>query len=196
MTQLARVREGRRPEPAAGIAGTQSVKTSGNVPAAGQGIGAGKKIAGRRRGIVADTLGLLLAVIVMAASVTENAAGMQLLSQAKAAHPKIAPAWADPGSRNQAAEHAAAEGITLEIVQRKSDKPGFHVVKRCWVVERAIGWLMMHRRLARAYEKRDESSQAMINLAMIDNVTKRITGENPPAWRDWPAGAPITPSTL
>lgn len=196
MTQLARVKEGRKPEPTAGIVDTQSVKTSGNVPAAEQGIDAGKKIVGRKRGIVTDTLGLLLAVIVMAASVTENAAGMQLLSQAKAAHPQIAHVWADSGFKNQAVEHAAAEGITLEIVQRKSDKPGFHVVKRRWVVERTIGWLMMHRRLARDYEKRDESSQAMINLAMIDNVTKRITGENTPTWRDWPADAPITPSTL
>jgi hypothetical protein len=55
---------------------------------------------------------------------------------------------------------------------------------------------MMHRRLARDYEKRDESSHAMINLAMIDNVTKRITGENTTTWHDWPADAPITPSTL
>jgi transposase len=145
---------------------------------------------------VTGTLGLLLAVTVVAASVTENAAGMQLVSQAKATHSQVTHVWADSGFKNKAAEHAAGLGITMEIVARKSDEPGFHVVKRRWVVERTIGWLMLHRRLARDYETTAESSQAMINLAMIDNATRRITGENTPTWHDWPADAPITPSTL
>ena len=79
---------------------------------------------GRKRGIVTDTLGLLLAVTVMAASVTENAAGMRLLSQAKDTHPQITHAWADSGFKNQAVEHAAAEGITLEIVPRRPGVQG------------------------------------------------------------------------
>jgi transposase len=57
------------------------------------------------------------------------------------------------------------------------------VTKRRWVVERTIGWLMFHRRLARDYETLNESSEAMIQIAMIDNVSKRITGENAPTWR-------------
>lgn len=89
-----------------------------------------KKIVGRKRGIVTDTLGLLLTVIVMAASVTENAAGMQLVSQAKAVHSQIAHIWADSGFKNKAVEHAADLGVSMEIVSRKSDEPGFHVVKR------------------------------------------------------------------
>jgi transposase len=196
MTRLARVKEGRAPEPTAAVIDTQSVKTSGNVPVADQGIDAGKKIVGRKRGIVTDTLGLLLAVTVLAATVMENGAGMQLVSQAKAAHPQVAHIWADSGFKNKAVEHAAGLGVTMEIVARKSDEPGSHVVKRRWVVERTIGWLMLRRRLARDYEATPESSQAMINLAMIDNATKRITGENTPTWHDWPADAPITPSTL
>jgi transposase len=144
---------------------------------------------------VTGTLGLLLAVTVLAASVTENAAGMQLVSQARATHSQAARAWADSGFKNKAAGHAAGLGVTLEIVSRKSGEPGFHVVKRRWVVEPTIGWLMLHRRLARDYEATAESSQAMINLAMTDNTTKRITGENTPTWHDWPADAPITPST-
>ena len=103
---------------------------------------------------------------------------MQLISQAKATHPQVALVWADPGFKNKAVEHAAGLGVTMEIVARKSDEPGFHVVKRRWVVERTIGWLMLHRRLARDYETTAESSRAMINLAMIDNTTKRITSEN------------------
>ena len=88
-----------------------------------RGIDAVKKIVGRKRGIVTDTLGLLLAVTVLAASVTENAAGMQPVSQARAAHPQVARAWADSGFKNKAVEHAAALGVTMEIVARKSDEP-------------------------------------------------------------------------
>ncbi|MFF7177973.1 transposase, partial [Streptomyces sp. NPDC008121] len=63
------------------------------------------------------------------------------------------------------------------------EKRGFHVVKRRWVVERSIGWIMMHRRLTRDYETLTTSSEAMIHIASIDNLTKRITGETTPTWR-------------
>lgn len=196
MTRLARIKAGRDPEPTAAIIDTQSVKTSGNVPAAGQGIDAGKKIVGRKRGITTDTLGLLLAVIVVAASVTENAAGIQLLSQAKGAHPQLTRAWADEGFKNQVIEHGADLGINVEVVPRKAGVKGFHVVKRRWVVERTFGWLMMHRRLARDYEKYPGSSRAMIYLAMIDNTAKRITGETTPTWRNTPQDHQAVTSTL
>ena len=57
------------------------------------------------------------------------------------------------------------------------------MLKRRWAVERTIGWLMLHRRLARDYETLTTSSEAMIHLAMIDNVSKRITDETTPTWR-------------
>lgn len=184
LTRLARVKAGRAPEPTAAIVDTQSVKTSGNVPARDQGTDAAKKIAGRKRGVVTDTLGLLLAVIVAAASVTENSAGIALLTQAKAASPAITRAWADQGFKNQAIEHGAALGIDVEIVPRRSGIQGFHVLKRRWVIERTLGWLMMHRRLARDYETRPGSSRAMIHIAMADNLARRITSETTPTWRD------------
>jgi transposase len=151
---------------------------------------------GRKRGIVTDTLGLLLAVIVTAASLTENQAGMALLTRAKAAYPSITRAWADEGFKNQAVEHAAALGIGLEIVPRRSDVKGFHVLKRRWVVERTFGWLMMHRRLARDYETKAGSSRAMIHIAMADNLAKRITGETTPTWRDDTASPSTTAFTI
>ena len=70
-----------------------------------------------------------------------------------------------------------------EVVACEPGERGFHVLKRRWVVERTIGWLMLHRRLARDYEGRLGSSEAMIHLAMIDNVSKRITDETTPTWR-------------
>jgi hypothetical protein len=92
----------------------QSVKTSTSVPASSQGTDAGKKIVGRKRSIVTDTIGLLLAVLVTAASVQDSVAGAQLLDQVAAAHPTIRKVWVDGGYRKHFVEHAATLGIDLE----------------------------------------------------------------------------------
>lgn len=183
LTGLARVKEGRKPEPTAGVVDTQSVKTSTNVPLTSQGTDAGKKIVGRKRGIVTDSLGLILAVIVTAASQSDNAIGIKLLDQAKDTYPTIVKTWVDTGFKNAAVEHGAKLGIDVEVVPRSTKTPGFHVVKRRWVVERSLGWVMLHRRLARDYETLPSSSESMIHIAAIDNLTKRITGEATPTWR-------------
>jgi transposase len=183
LTGLARVKAGREAEPTAAIIDTQSVKTSTNPPVETQGTDANKKIVGRKRSIATDTLGLLLAVIVIAASVTENKAGIQVLDQVKATYPTITKTWVDAGFKGQFVEHAAEIGINAEVVPRNSQVRGFHVVKRRWVVERTLGWIMLHRRLDRDFETLPESSEAMIQIAMIDNVSKRITGETTPTWR-------------
>ena len=73
LTALARVKEGRQPEPTGSIIDTQSIKTSTNVPVTSQGTDAAKKIIGRKRGILTDTIGLILAVTVTAAGLSENA---------------------------------------------------------------------------------------------------------------------------
>jgi transposase len=91
-------------------------------------VDAAKKIVGRKRSIVTDTLGLLLAVLVTAASVQDSDAGRTLV------------------------EHAATLGINMEIVQRTSGIRGFAPLPKRWTVERTYGWLMLHRRLARDYE--------------------------------------------
>jgi transposase len=167
----------------AAVIDTQTVKTSTNVPVTSQGTDAGKKIVGRKRGIVTDALGLLLAVTVTAASLSENAVGMRLLDQAKSTYPTISKAWADSGFKNAAVEHGATIGIDVEVVPRKSEIHGFHVVKRRWVVERTFGWLMLHRRLARDYETLDSSSEDMIHIASIDNLARRIADETIQTWR-------------
>ncbi|MBL6280021.1 IS5 family transposase, partial [Micromonospora fiedleri] len=180
---LARVKEGRKPDPTAAVLDTQSVKTSTNVPVTSQGVDAGKKIVGRKRGIITDALGIIIAVIVTAASLSDNAIGTHLLSEAKNAYPTITKAWADTGFKNAVIEHGATLGIDVEVVSRNAEKRGFHVVKRRWVVERSLGWLMLHRRLARDYETLPASSEAMIHIASIDNLAKRITDETTPTWR-------------
>jgi transposase len=183
LTGLARVKDGRKPEPTASVIDTQSVKTSTNVPLTSQGTDAAKKIVGRKRGILTDTIGLVLAVTVTAASLSENALGIRLLDQAKEKYPTISKSWVDTGFKNAVIEHGARLGIDVEVVNGNPDKRGFHVVKRRWVVERSIGWIMMHRRLARDYETLTASSEAMIHIASIDNLAKRITDETTPTWR-------------
>lgn len=162
----------------------QSVKTSTSVPAASQGIDAGKKIAGRKRSIVTDTLGLLLAVLVTAASVQDSVAGSRLIDQVAAEHPTVRKVWVDGGYRQHLVEHAAALGIDMEITARKPGTRGFTPIPKCWAVERTYGWLMLHCRLARDYETLTTRSEALVNLAMTDLMTRRITGENTISWRD------------
>lgn len=163
---------------------TQSVKTSTNVPLETQGTDAGKKIVGRKRGIITDTLGLLLAVIVTAASVSDNVIGNDLLSQATTAYPTLTKTWVDAGFKVKTVEHGAELGIDVETVTKDPQAKGFSVVKRRWIVERTLGWLMHHRRLARDYETRPDNSASMITLAMIDNLARRLTKETTPTWRD------------
>jgi transposase len=183
LRRLVRTGEGRGPEPTACVVDAQSVKTSPNVPAASQGADAAKKIMGRKRSIITDTLGLLLAVLVTAASVADSVAGTRLLTTVAAAHPTISKAWGDGGYRPSLVEHAAALGIDLHIVQRPPATKGFSVLPRRWVVERTFGWLMFHRRLARDYKALPARSEAMIQLAMIDLLARRLTGETTPTWR-------------
>ncbi len=184
LTGLVRDKTGRHPQPSAAIMDSQSVKTSTNVPLTTQGTDAGKKIVGRKRGIITDTLGLLLAVVVTAASVSDNVIGNDLLDQATTIHPGLAKTWVDAGFKTRVVEHGARLGVDVEVVTKDPQIRGFSVLKRRWVVERTLGWLMHHRRLARDYEARPDNSASMITIAMIDNLAKRVTAETTPTWRD------------
>ncbi|MGC9496466.1 IS5 family transposase [Streptomyces sp. WG7] len=181
--RLVREAEGHSAEPSACVLDAQSVKTSANVLAADQGIDAGKKIAGRKRHLGVDALGLLLAVWVSAASVSDNAGGIHLLSQIASTSPHVTKAWADTGYRTKVIDHGARLGIDVEVVQRDPGTKGFKVIPRRWVVERTFGWLMHHRRLARDYETHAQS-EAMIHIAMIDLISRRLTSESTQNWRD------------
>ncbi|MET7716413.1 IS5 family transposase [Streptomyces sp. NPDC005407] len=184
LRELVRQQEGKNRTPSACVIDAQSVKTSTSVPAAGQGIDAGKKIVGRKRSIVTDTLGLLLAVLVTAASVQDSTAGRTLLERAAADHPTLRKVWVDGGYRKHFVEHAATLGIDLEIVQRTPGTRGFTPIPKRWAVERTYGWLMLNRRLARDYETHPHRSEALIHLAMTDLMARRLTGESTISWRD------------
>ena len=122
-------------------------------------------------------------MLVTAASVQDGTAGQLLLTRITADHPTLRKAWADMGYKNTVVERGATLGIDVEIVRRDPATRGFVIQPRRWVVERTFGWLMNHRRLARDYEALPARSEAMIHLAMINLMTRRLTGEATPTWR-------------
>jgi transposase len=183
LRRLARIAGGRDPGPAACVIDSQSVKTAATVPATTQGTDAAKKIVGRKRSIITDTPGLLLMVLVTAASVQDGPAGLHLLTTAAAAHPTISQAWAGSACRTAVIDHGATPGINVEAARRDPATRGSTALPRRWTIERTLGWLMLHRRLARDYEAPPARSEAMIHLAMIDLMARRVTGESTPTWR-------------
>ncbi len=183
-----RVREqaGRAAEPTAAIIDARVVKTSSNVPAASQGYDAGKRTAGRKQHIATDTLGLLLAVVITAASVQDANGGKDVATRLAARHPSVTAGWVDGGYKNGFIEHATARGIAFQIVSKEPDQKGFAPLPRRWAIERTLGWLVQHRRLVRDFETLPERSATMIYWAMIDNMSRRLTSESTPTWRDDP----------
>lgn len=158
------------------------MKTSANVAETSQGIDAGKKIKGRKRHLITDTLGLVLAVLVTAANVHDTTGGKLLLDDLAAAHPSVTKVWADGGYQNSIFNHGAQLGIDVEVVQRPRAR-GFEPLPKRWVIERTFGWLMQHRRLARDYEALPQRSRTMIHWAMANKMSRELTGESTPTWR-------------
>jgi transposase len=122
-------------------------------------------------------------VLVTAASVSDTAAGVTLLSRIATAQPHITKACVDAGYRTTAVDHGARLGIDVHPVHRPPGARGFTIIPRRWTIERSTGWLKHHRRLARDYERHPYRSEAMIHLAMIDLMARRLPGEATPNWR-------------
>ncbi|MFD9502367.1 hypothetical protein [Streptomyces sp. NPDC060035] len=109
--------------------------------------------------------------------------GIHLLSNISKAHPAISKAWADKGYRMKAIDHGARLCIDMEVLRRDPAEKGFKVIPRRRVAERTFGWLMRHRRLARDHETHPHRSEALINIAVIDLMNRRLTRESTPNWR-------------
>ncbi|MFE2282480.1 IS5 family transposase, partial [Streptomyces sp. NPDC059454] len=172
-----KVREqaGRAPEPSAGVIDSQSVKADAVVGAGSRGFDGGKLINGRKRHAVVDTLGLLLTVMVTSADVGDRAAAQVLLAQVAAPDHLLALVWADGGYTGSLVEHClAALALVLAIVKRSDDTRGFVVLPKRWIVERLFAHLMRSRRLARDFERRTTSAEAMIYWSMTMVMTRRL----------------------
>jgi transposase len=181
--------DGRDPMASAGIVDAQSVKGADTVSADSRGFDAGKKVNGRKRHVVVDTLGLLVVVLVTAASVQDRDGGKGVLSRAKMAMPSITLVWADGGYAGKLVAWVKRRcRMLLEIVKRPEGQRGFEVLPRRWVVERTLSWLTRCRRLDRDYERLPEHAEAMVKWSMIGLMTRRLAPG--PGRRPWQPNHP------
>jgi putative transposase len=171
---------GREAEPSAAIIDSQSVKTAsvGGL----RGYDAGKKVNGRKRHILVDTVGLLLVVVVQVASVQDRDGARVVLQKAHGFLPRLVLMWADGGYAGQLVAWVATQcQWILEIVKRSDDVKGFKVLPKRWIVERTLAWLSHCRRLSKDYERLAETSEALIYAAMIRHCSRDTGSWRPPA---------------
>jgi transposase len=187
LRERVRVAAGRKPRPTAAIIDSQSVKGSEMIAAGRRGYDAGKKINGTKRHIAVDTLGLLLTVLVTAASVQDRDAARPLLFNLRRAFPTVKLTWADGGYAGKLLPWAKTWlRLTVEIVKRPDDLHTFKVLPRRWVVERTLSWITRHRRTVRDYERLAAHHETYVHWAMIIVMTRRLARQ-PTAIRPAPA---------
>jgi putative transposase len=173
LRERVRQQAGRKRTPSAAIIDSQTVKTT---EAGGErGYDAGKKINGRKRHILVDTIGLLLLVVVHSASLQDRDSAKLVLAQVKGRFARLKLIWADGGYAGQLVSWVKEQlRCVLEIVKRSDDVVGFEVLPRRWVVERTLAWISRCRRLSKDYEALTETSEAYVYLAMIHLMLKRL----------------------
>jgi transposase len=141
-----------------------------------KGYDAAKCVPGRKRHLLVDSSGLLLAERVTPANISDNRGAQELLTGLAPLMPRLELIWADSAYageklRSQCAEHT---GCQLEVVPRNSDSSTFEVVPRRWVVEQSIAWICRNWRLAKDYERTVQTSECWLKVAVIRLMLKRL----------------------
>lgn len=174
LRQEVRRRQGRDIEPSAAILDSQSVKST----EAG-GPDAGKRVRGRKRHILVDTLGLLLVVVVHAANTQDRLGARRVLEAIKQAFARLKLIWVDSGYHSEPLREwlrqlRVQHPVEIVVVKRADQQKGFHLLPKRWIVERTFAWLGKHRRLSKDYEKLPATTEALIRLAMIRLMLSRL----------------------
>ena len=145
-----------------------------------RGYGAGKWVKSRKRRIVVDTLGLLLAVVGHPADIQDRDGARLVLSPLAGRFPRLPVIWADGAYGGKLVEWAqTVGGWSLELVRRPAQQHAFQALPRRWVVERTFGWLNLQRRLSQDYEALCETTEAWIYISMTGLTLRRLARLSP-----------------
>ena len=173
LRNFCRKQAGRSECPSLGLIDSQSVKTA--CITTEKGYDAGKKVSGRKRHIITDTMGFILAIVIHNANIQDRDGAKLVLKKLQYKYPLLNKILADGGYAGQLIEWTLLTfGWTLEVVNKVLGVSCFTVIPKRWVVERTFGWFNFNRRLAKDYEVENECSVAFIHLAMIRMMLNRI----------------------
>ncbi|MGH8792833.1 MAG: IS5 family transposase [Stackebrandtia sp.] len=175
LRKAVRTAAGRAPQPSAAVVDSPPARAADTVGAATRGWDNGKKVNGRKRHIVADTAGNLLAVAITPANRHDTAAARTLVDHIAARCGRVGLVWADSSYHGRLADYAAEAGIDLEIVRTQDGQTTFVVLPRRRVVERTFARISKHRRRARDYERNPANQAAMTLWASATRMLNHPT---------------------